>query len=55
MRGFPDLASRNPMKSQFHDGALWKSELEGRLMPLLEKYEVVLVEDTQGLMGEWSR
>jgi NIPSNAP len=52
MRGFPDLESREPMKSQFYDGELWKRELEGVLMPMLDKYEVVLVEDTAGLMGE---
>jgi len=53
MRGFPDLASREPMKSRFYDGPLWKNELESLLLPMLESWEVVLVEDTQGLMGEW--
>ncbi len=55
MRGFPDLASREPMKSQFYDGPLWKGELEQRVMPLIEKYESVLVEDRVGLFGEWTR
>jgi hypothetical protein len=50
MRGFPDLASREPMKAKFYEGKLWKSELENILMPLLEKYDVVLVEDTEGLI-----
>lgn len=50
MRGFPDLASREPMKAQFYEGALWKTELENVLMPMLEKYEVVLVEDPEGLI-----
>jgi hypothetical protein len=50
MRGFPDLASREPMKAKFYEGELWKSELENLLMPLLEKYEVVLVEDVDGLV-----
>jgi len=50
MRGFPDLASREPMKAQLYEGALWKGELESVLMPLLEKYEVVLVEDSDGLI-----
>jgi hypothetical protein len=50
MRGFPDLASREPMKAKFYEGELWKSELEGVLMPMLEKYEVVLVEDPDGLI-----
>jgi hypothetical protein len=52
MRGFPDLASRDPMKSQFYDGELWKGELESILMPMLEKYEVVLVEDPQHLLSD---
>jgi hypothetical protein len=55
MRGFPDLASREPMKSRFYDGELWKRELEAVLMPMIERYDVVLVEDTHGLMGEWPR
>jgi hypothetical protein len=50
MRGFPDLASREPMKAQFYEGELWKTELENVLMPMLEKYEVVLVDDPDGLV-----
>lgn len=50
MRGFPDLASRDPMKAQFYEGELWKSELENVMMPMLEKYEVVLVDDPVGLI-----
>ncbi len=45
MRGFPDLASRDPMKAQFYEGEIWKSELENVLMPMIEKYEVLLVDD----------
>jgi hypothetical protein len=52
MRGFPDLQSRDPMKEQFYEGALWKSELEQQLMPMIEKYDVVLVEAKNGL-GDW--
>ncbi|MHB8653922.1 MAG: NIPSNAP family protein [Terriglobia bacterium] len=48
MRGFPDLASREPMKAKFYEGELWKSELENVLMPILEKYEAVVVEDPEG-------
>lgn len=44
MRGFPDLASRDPMKAAFYEGRLWKEELEQVLMPMLVHYEVVLVE-----------
>ena len=50
MRGFPDLASREPMKAKFYEGELWKNELENILMPMLEKYEAVLVEDVEGLI-----
>ena len=52
MRGFPDLASREPMKAKFYEGELWKRELEKLLMPMIAKYEVVLVEDEGGLI-EW--
>jgi hypothetical protein len=52
MRGFPDLASRDPMKARFYEGRLWKQELEQILMPMLERYDVVLVEDPDGLI-QW--
>jgi hypothetical protein len=50
MRGFPDLPSREPMKAKFYEGGLWKGELEKILLPMLEKYEVVLVEDAENLV-----
>jgi len=50
MRRFPDLASREPMKARLYVGELWKSELENVLMPMIEKYEVVVVEDVDGLI-----
>jgi hypothetical protein len=50
MRGFPDLASREPMKEKFYEGELWKRELESVLLPMLEKYEVVVVEDSEDLV-----
>jgi hypothetical protein len=48
MRGFPDIASREPMKARFYEGQLWKRELENILLPMLDRYEVVLVEDPEG-------
>ncbi len=45
MRGFPDLASREPLRASFYQGELWKRELENTLMPMIDKYEVVVVED----------
>ena len=50
MRGFPDLASREPMKAQFYEGELWKTELEPVLMPMIEKYDVLLVGDPDNLI-----
>jgi len=50
MRGFPDLPSREPMKAKFYEGELWKGELENVLMPMLEKWEVVVVEDADHLI-----
>jgi hypothetical protein len=47
MRGFPDLASREPMKQRFYESELWKRELEAVLMPMLDTYRVVLVEDPE--------
>jgi hypothetical protein len=54
IRGFPDLASREPMKAKFYDGELWKRELENVLMPMIEKYDVVLVEDNDGIV-HWGQ
>jgi NIPSNAP protein len=48
MRGFPDLQSREPMKAQFYEGELWKRELEAILMPMVDKYDVVLIDDPEG-------
>ncbi len=50
MRGFPDLASRETMKNQFYEGDLWKRELENIVMPMIEKYDVVLVDDPENLI-----
>jgi hypothetical protein len=50
MRGFPDLASREPLKAKFYEGELWKRELENLLLPMLEKYEVVLAGDPEVLI-----
>jgi hypothetical protein len=50
MRGFPDMDSRAPLKAKFYEGELWKRELESVLMAMLEKYEVVLVDDPEGFV-----
>src|ERR1700761_7271619 len=50
MRGFPDLASVEPMKAKFYEGELWKNELESLTMPMIEKYEIVVVDDPGGVI-----
>ena len=40
------------MKARFYEGELWKRELEHKLMPMIEKYDVVLVE-AEGGLGDW--
>lgn len=49
MRGFPDLASREPLKAKFYESALWKDELEAILMPMLDDYKVIVVEGPEEL------
>jgi hypothetical protein len=50
MRGFPDTSSREPMKEGFYEGKLWEDQLKTVLMPMLEKYEVVAVENLDNLV-----
>jgi hypothetical protein len=42
MRGFPDLASREPMKAKFCEGELSEREPENLLMPMLDNDDVAL-------------
>jgi hypothetical protein len=53
MRAFPDLKSRTRMRDEFYEGKLWKEELDQKLIPMLEKYDVVVVEAREGL-GSWQ-
>ena len=48
MRRFADMASRDALKARFYEGELWKSELESVLMPMIERYDVVVVDDPDG-------
>src|SRR5260370_2904789 len=48
LRAFPSLEARDAMKTAFYEGDLWKNELEGIAMPMLDSYEVVLTETTPG-------
>jgi len=51
IRLFPDLESRETMRLQFYDGELFTTELEPVLIPMLEKWESVLVEDGESRLG----
>jgi len=48
IRGFPDMATRDTMKEQFYEGPVWKGELEALLLPMLESYDVVVIDDPDG-------
>jgi len=50
LRAFPTLAERDRMKSLFYDGPVWKNELEGIAMPMIESYSSVLTETTPGFV-----
>ena len=53
MRGFPDATAHQSLTAQFYGGELWKHELAGVIMPILEKYDVVTVEAPEGVVN-WS-
>lgn len=53
LRAFPTHASKDALKRAFYEGPDWTGELEGRLMPLLDDYSAVLVEDRGGLWQRW--
>lgn len=53
LRAFPTHASKDALKRAFYEGPDWTRELEGRLMPLLDDYSAVLVEDRGGLWQRW--
>ncbi|MDQ8757960.1 NIPSNAP family protein [Sphingosinicella sp. LHD-64] len=50
MRGFRDAATRAALAASFYESRLWKDELEAVLMPMLESYDVVAVDDPGGRM-----
>jgi hypothetical protein len=50
LRSFPSLDERERMKTAFYEGDLWKNELEGIAMPMLDSYDVILCETSQGFV-----
>jgi hypothetical protein len=53
LRAFPAQASREAMRRAFYEGPEWTQELEEQLMPLLDSYASVLVEDQDRLWQQW--
>ena len=44
LRSFPDLEERDRMKTAFYESDIWKNEIEGVLMPILDAYDFTLCE-----------
>jgi hypothetical protein len=55
LRSFPSLEERDRMKDAFYGGELWKNELEGLAMPLLDSYDVILCETSPGCVFDWQQ
>jgi hypothetical protein len=54
LRSFPSLEERDRMRDAFYGGELWKNELEGLAMPLLDSYDVILCETSPGCVFDWT-
>jgi len=48
LRSFPSLEAREQMKNDFYGGELWKNEVEAIAMPMLDSYDVILCETSDG-------
>jgi hypothetical protein len=48
LRSFPSLDERDRMKDAFYEGDLWKNELEAIAMPMIDSYDVILCETSNG-------
>jgi hypothetical protein len=44
LRGFPDQEARQTMSNRFYGGAFWEEDMAPRIMPKLEKHDVVAIE-----------
>lgn len=55
LRSFPSLAERERMTKAFYEGEQWKNELEAIAMPMLESYDVILCETSQGYVFDGPR
>lgn len=53
LRGFPDPASREPLKASFYEGREWLDGLEAEAMSMIADYSAVVVEDAADLWSRW--
>ena len=53
LRGFPDEASRAPLKGAFYECADWSGGLGVKVLPMLEDYAALVVQDTADLWSRW--
>jgi NIPSNAP protein len=55
LRSFPSLEERERMRDAFYGGELWKNELEGIAMPMIDSYDVILCETSSGCVFDEPR
>lgn len=55
LRSFPSLDERDRMKNDFYEGELWKNELESIAMPMIDSYDVILCETSDGYVFDGPR
>ena len=55
LRSFPTLEERDRMKDAFYGSDLWKNELEGIAMPMIDSYDVILCETAPGYVFDGPR
>jgi len=55
LRSFPSLQERERMRDAFYGGELWKNELEGIAMPMIDSYDVILCETSSGCVFDEPR
>jgi hypothetical protein len=53
MRGFADLAAREKLTGAIYGGEVWKRDCADALLPVLEKYDVTVVDVPDGTI-EWA-
>jgi hypothetical protein len=51
MRGFPSTASREAPTRGFREGRLWNERPERVLLPMLGRYDVVVVDAPAGVLA----